>query len=55
METKGDDFTIADIAPDSNVILVIGAGMKRLKAYLLVLKSALRVFSAILGPRFSEG
>lgn len=55
METEGNDFTTADTAPDGDVILVIGAGMKRLKAYSLVLKSASRVFSAMLGPRFNEG
>lgn len=45
----------ADIAPDGDVILLVGAGMKRLRAYSLVLKSASRVFNAMLGPGFSEG
>ena len=53
METEGNDFATTDIVPDGGVILV-GAGLKRLKAYSLVLKSAPRVFSAMLGPRFSE-
>jgi hypothetical protein len=53
--TERNDSATADIAPDGDVILVVGAGMKRLKAYSLVLKSASRVFGAMLGPRFSEG
>jgi BTB/POZ domain len=55
MVTERNDSTIADIASDGDVILVVGAGMKRLKAYSLVLKSASKVFSAMLGPKFSEG
>jgi hypothetical protein len=55
MVTERNDSATPDIALDSDVILVVGAGMKRLKAYSLVLKSALRVFGAMLGPRFSKG
>lgn len=55
MVTERNDSATVDIAPDGDVILVVGAGMKRLEAYSLVLKSASRVFSAMLGPRFSEG
>jgi len=47
--------SIADIIPDSDIILLVGTGIKRLRAYSLVLKSTLRVFNAIFGPRFSEG
>jgi hypothetical protein len=55
MVTERNDSATASIAPDGDVILLVGAGLKRLKAYSLVLKSASRVFSAMLGPRFSEG
>jgi hypothetical protein len=53
--TERSDSSTADIAPDGDVILLVGAGMKRLRAYSLVLKSASSVFNAMLGPRFSEG
>ena len=55
MVTERNDSATADITLDGNVILVVGARMKRLKAYSLVLKSALMVFGAMLSPRFSEG
>ena len=54
MVTERNDSATADIAPDGDVIFIVGAGIKRLKTY-LVLKSASRVFSALLGPRFSDG
>lgn len=55
MVTERNNSAIADITPDSDVILIISTRMKRLKAYSLVLKSALRVFSTMLSPRFSKG
>ena len=55
MVAELSDSAAAGIAPDGDVILVVGAGMKRLKAYSLVLKNASKVFSAMLNPRFSEG
>ena len=55
MVTERNDSTTADIAPDGDITLVVGAGTKRLKAYSLVLKSASRVFGAMLDGRFSEG
>ncbi|RYP49216.1 hypothetical protein DL768_005033 [Monosporascus sp. mg162] len=55
MVTERNDSDAAVIAPDGDIILVVGAGMKRLKVYSLVLKRASKVFSAMLSPRFSEG
>jgi len=55
MSIERNDSATADIALNGDVILVVGAGLKRLKAYSCVLKSASKVFSAMLGPRFSEG
>jgi hypothetical protein len=55
MVTERSDSSTADIAPDGDIILLVGAEMKRLRAHSLVLKSASRVFNAMLGPRFSEG
>jgi hypothetical protein len=55
MVTERSDSSTADIAPDGDIIFLVGTGMKRLRAYSLVLKSASRVFNAILSPRFSEG
>lgn len=51
--TKRNNSTIVTL--DSDVILVVGARIKRLKAYSLVIKSASKVFRAILSTRFSEG
>jgi hypothetical protein len=53
--TKRNDSATADIVLNCDIILVVGARMKRLKAYSLVLKSALKVFGAMLNPRFSKG
>jgi hypothetical protein len=55
LNVRRNDSATADITPDGGVIIIVGVGIKRLKAYSLVLKSALRVFNVILGLRFSEG
>jgi hypothetical protein len=44
-----------DIAPDGDVILIVGAERWRLRVYSLFLKNALNVFKAMLGPHFAEG
>jgi hypothetical protein len=54
MVTERNNSATADITPDSDIILVVSVRMKRLKVYSLVLKSALRVFGAMLGSRFNE-
>jgi hypothetical protein len=55
MVTEMNDSATVDIAPDGDVILVVGAEMKRFKTYSMILKSASSVLSTMLGPRFSEG
>jgi hypothetical protein len=55
MATERNSSATVDIVPDGDIILVVGAGMKRLRAYSLAIKSASKVFTAMLSPRFSEG
>lgn len=43
------------ISPDGDVILVVGPQAVRLKVYSLFLRSASKVFDAMLGPNWSEG
>ncbi len=44
-----------DIAPDGDVILIIGADRRRLRVFSLFLKNASNVFKAMLGSHFAEG
>ena len=55
METKRNNSSSADIAPDSDVVFLVGPEEKRLRVYSLFLKNALKYFNALLGPHFSEG
>jgi len=55
---KSDDkplLTLGEIAPDGDIILVIGASQARLCVHSCLLKTASRVFKAMFGPHFSEG
>jgi len=44
-----------DIAPDGDVILVVGPQMVRLRVHSLFLRSSSKVFKAMFGPNWSEG
>ena len=44
-----------DIAPDGDVILVVGASTRRLRVHSLILKNASPVFKALLSSNFAEG
>ncbi|KAF8861819.1 hypothetical protein BDZ45DRAFT_739983 [Acephala macrosclerotiorum] len=44
-----------DVAPDGDVVFLIGSEKARVRVYSLILKNASKVFSAMLGPQFSEG
>ena len=54
-ETENCDSSTADIAPDGDVVLLVGPAKKRIRVYSLFLKNASTVFNAMLGPHFSEG
>ncbi|KAF4905178.1 hypothetical protein CGCF415_v001363 [Colletotrichum fructicola] len=52
----GDDTnTINNIAPDGDVIMVIGPKKKEFRLHSQILKAASKVFNAMLGPKFAEG
>ena len=44
-----------DIAPDGDVILVVGPQKVRLRVHSQFLRSASKVFAAMLGPRWNDG
>lgn len=46
---------VENIAPDGDVILVVGAGKKKLRVTSQTLSSTSPVFKALLGPHFREG
>jgi hypothetical protein len=46
---------ITEIAADGDIILVVGHDGVKLRVHSLILKTASKVFSAMLGPYFSEG
>lgn len=46
---------LANIAPSGDVILVVGAESLRLRVYSQCLRSASKIFDAMLGPNWSEG
>jgi hypothetical protein len=48
------DESTTDIAPDGDVIFLIGPEKKRFRTNSLVVKNASKVFAALLGPHFSE-
>lgn len=47
--------SIAEIATNSDVILVVGLEKRKLQVNSSVLKNASKVFNAMFGPHFSEG
>lgn len=52
--TSGAD-AVAEISPDGEIILVVGPQAVQLKVNSLFLRSASKVFGAMLGPNWSEG
>lgn len=55
-ETQDNSLTaIVNIAADGDVILVVGPEKIRFCVYLLILKAALKLFSAMLGSNGKEG
>jgi hypothetical protein len=50
-ESKGTE----EIAPDGDVILVVGPTQRRLRVYSLILKNASKVFAAMFQGSFAEG
>lgn len=59
METKLKDNSISndikEIGKDGDIVLVVGCNERKLQVHSLFLKTASKVFRAILGPHFSEG
>ncbi|KAK2773411.1 BTB/POZ domain-containing protein [Colletotrichum kahawae] len=52
----GDDINaINNIAPDGDVIMVIGPKKKEFRLHSQILKAASKVFKAMLGPKFAAG
>lgn len=47
--------TTVDIAPNGDVVFIVGPRGKRLKVYSLFLTTASPVFNAMLSPSFKEG
>lgn len=50
-----DTNAINNIAPDGDVIMVIGPKKKEFRLHSQILKAASKVFNAMLGPKFAEG
>ncbi|KAJ0364586.1 hypothetical protein COL154_004966 [Colletotrichum chrysophilum] len=50
-----DTNAINNIAPDGDVIMVIGPKDKEFRLHSQILKAASKVFKAMLGPNFAEG
>lgn len=55
MESDNPGKVATDIAADGDVIMVVGPTKAILRVHSLMLKMASRVFTAMLGPHFSEG
>ena len=47
--------TCIDIAPEGDVILVVGPQQIRLRVHSLILRTASKVFNSMFGPNWSEG
>ena len=54
-ERNGKSDPVADIAPDGDVVLVVGPRNVRLRVHSQCLRCASKVFGAMLGPDWSEG
>ncbi|CZR63190.1 uncharacterized protein PAC_13086 [Phialocephala subalpina] len=54
-EVVSTSAALPDIAADGDVVFLVGADKARLRVYSLILKNTSKVFSAMLGPQFSEG
>ncbi|KUJ06941.1 uncharacterized protein LY89DRAFT_692028 [Mollisia scopiformis] len=50
-----DDHTPVDIAPNGDVLFIVGPLKRRVRVYSLILKNASKPFATLLGPQFSEG
>ncbi|KAJ0364587.1 hypothetical protein COL154_004967 [Colletotrichum chrysophilum] len=53
--THNDDNTVANIAADGDVIMVVGPEKKEFRLHSFFLKTTSKVFKAMLGPNFAEG
>jgi hypothetical protein len=53
--SDSSSISAIDIAPDGDVIFIIGTERRRLRVFSLFLKNASSVFKAMLGPHFAEG
>ncbi|KAF4806145.1 hypothetical protein CGCSCA5_v014680 [Colletotrichum siamense] len=53
--THNDDNTVANIAADGDVIMVVGPEKKEFRLHSFFLKTTFKVFKAMLGPNFAEG
>jgi hypothetical protein len=54
-EDKEDGVADTDIAPDGDVVLIVGAENVRLRVYSQHLRTASKIFSAMFGSSWSEG
>ncbi|KAF5500552.1 hypothetical protein CGCS363_v006528 [Colletotrichum siamense] len=53
--TNNDDNSVANIAADGDVIMVVGPEKKEFRLHSFFLKTTSKVFRAMLGPNFAEG
>ena len=50
-----EDLSLDDIAPNGDIVFLVGPDKKRIRAYSNVMINTSAVFAAMLGPNFSEG
>ncbi|KAF4806144.1 hypothetical protein CGCSCA5_v014682 [Colletotrichum siamense] len=54
--TASDDASkIIDVAADGDIIMIVGPEQQKFRVHSIMLKSASKVFKAMLGPNFAEG
>jgi hypothetical protein len=53
-QNSGED-SVAEIAPDGDVVFIVGRENVRLRVHSLILRSASKIFGAMFGPNWSEG
>ncbi|KAI8263577.1 hypothetical protein K4K56_005526 [Colletotrichum sp. SAR 10_98] len=54
--TASDDASkIIDVAADGDIIMIVGPEQRKFRVHSVMLKSASKVFNAMLGPNFAEG
>ncbi|KAF4411352.1 hypothetical protein K4K60_005188 [Colletotrichum sp. SAR11_57] len=54
--TASDDASkIIDVAADGDIIVIVGPDKRKFRVHSIMLKSASKVFNAMLGPNFAEG